>query len=231
MFTLFCPDGCSILPDLARFRTFLLVLSVSRSSLPNRQANLVYALDVSGFGMKWGERTVIRPPHFHLWKVFLDGYCYILCADGYTEKAVQETKLVLASMGLAAAFLGLKVGRIRGAAGGHIFPEVLISQVTGEERERPLPDGLLLAGGAVCGQYLLADPRVQSLTWHMLATARPVGLLHPVCYPLADLLEKRLNSFLLIQPEIQTTADFVNAFVQRLTESRQAGQTPALNNF
>lgn len=144
------------------------------------------------WGMQWGERTVIRSPHCLYCEVLWNMYCYILCADGYAEKAVQEAGLILSGHGLAPAFLGLKAGWIRGAAGGRVSAEVLISQVTGEEGERPLPDALLLAGGAECGQYLLADPRVHQLVQQMLMADRPVGWLRPIYYPLLDLLENRL---------------------------------------
>ncbi|MFO7682898.1 MAG: hypothetical protein R6X34_22900 [Chloroflexota bacterium] len=90
----------------------------------------------------------------------------------------------LALESVAPAFLGLKAGWIRGAAGRRVSAAVLISQVTGDDGERPLPRGLLLAGGAECGQHLLADPRVHLLVQYMLAAESPVGLLRPVCYPL-----------------------------------------------
>lgn len=174
-------------------------------------------------GLKWGERTVIRPPHFLEWKVFLDGYCCILCANGFAAEAVQETRMILSGIGLPPVFLGLKAGWIRGAAGERVAAEVLISQAAIENGERPLPGGLLLAGGAECGHSLLADPRVHLLVRHMLAAGRPVGLLRPVCYPLLDLLTKRSGGSPLLLQESQATADFVNTFAQRFSESGSIG--------
>lgn len=129
--------------------------------------------------------------------------------------------MILSVQGLVPASLGLKTGWIRSAAGGRVAAEVLISHVMGEDGERPLPGGLLIAGGAECGQYLLADPRVQLLVQQMLAAARPVGWLRPVSFPLLDLLEKRSVGFPFLLQESQTAVDFVNLFVQRLYESWQ----------
>jgi hypothetical protein len=127
--------------------------------------------------------------------------------------------MILSGQGLAPTFLGLKGGWIQGAAGGRVVAEVLISQVTGEDEERPLPGGLLLAGGAECGQHLLADPRVHRLVHHMLAAECPVGLLRPVSYPLFDLLDKRVSGSPILLQHSPTTADFINRFVQRFYES------------
>jgi len=170
---------------------------------------------------------VIRPPRFSYWEVYLDGYCYILCADGYAEEAVQVAEMALAGKGLPTAFLGLKAGWIRGGAGGLVSAEVLISQVKGEGGTRPLPDALLLAGGTVCGQYMLADPRVHILVQNMLAAARPVGLLGPVCYQLFDLLAKRAGGSPFLRQESQTTASFVDTFVRCFHETGQARQSPS----
>ena len=153
--------------------------------------------------------------------MYLDGYCYILCADGYIEAAVQEARTVLSGMGWPPVLLGLKAGWIRGAAGGRVAAEVLISQMAGKEGERPLPDGLLLAGGAACGQFMLADPRVHLLVQHMLAAARPVALLRPAYYPLFDLLQKRSGGSPILWQESQTIVGFVNVFVQGFYESGQ----------
>ena len=131
--------------------------------------------------------------------------------------------MILSGGGLPLVFLGLKAGWIRGAAGERVAAEVLISQVTGEDGERPLPGGLLLAGGGECGQHLLADPRVHLLVQQMLAAERPVGLLRPVCYPLFDLLAKRSGGSPLLSQESQATADFANTFAQRFSETRSIG--------
>jgi hypothetical protein len=130
--------------------------------------------------------------------------------------------MILSVARVTPVFLGLKAGWIRGAAGRRVSPAVLISQVTGDDGERPLPRGLLLAGGAVCGQHLLADPRVHLLVQHMLAAESPVGLLRPVCYPLFDLLAKRSGGAPILVQESQTTADFVNAFVHHYYEAGES---------
>jgi hypothetical protein len=132
--------------------------------------------------------------------------------------------MILSGQGLASTFLGLKAGWIQGAAGRRVYAAVLLSQVTGEDGERPLPRGLLLAGGAECGQHLLADPRVHLLVQHMLAAGRPVGLLRPVCYPLYELLAKRSGGAPILVQESQTTADFDNAFVHHYYEGGEEGQ-------
>lgn len=156
-------------------------------------------------------------------------HCYILCADGYVEHTVQEARAILQTRGIEPMFLGLKAGVISGAFGERVATEVLLSQLVGEEGERPLPDGLLLAGGAACGRQMLADPRVHLLVQHLRQAARPVGFLHPISYPLFDLLDKQVrDSPFLLQGE-QTTAVFIRMFVKRLRQSEQTAvlqQTP-----
>jgi hypothetical protein len=143
----------------------------------------------------------------------LNGHCYLLCATGYAETSVQEARLWLQAAGIEPILLGLKSGSISGASGGRMLAQALISSFTGEEAKRPLPDGLLLAGGSACGRRLLTDPRVHVLVQQMCQAAKPVGLLHPVFYPLAVLLKQQAedNPFLLLQEE-QTTGAFMNVF-------------------
>lgn len=151
---------------------------------------------------------------------FLGKQWYILCASGYAEEPVQEARKILSGIGITPTFLGLKTGRIDGDTGGRVFAEVLISQLLGEG-ERPLPTGLFLAGGVACGQHLLADPRVHLLVCHMLSASRPVGWLRPVCYPLFELLAKKVDGASFLLQETQPTADFITAFVQRFDNSGQ----------
>ena len=127
--------------------------------------------------------------------------------------------MILSGQGMTLACLGLRTGWILGAAGGRVEADVLISQVIDEHRERPLPSGLLLAGGVTCGQHLLADPRVHLLVQQMLTAGHPVGLLRPVSYALVDLLERRARGSLLLWQEAQTTAEFIPAFVNRIDGS------------
>jgi len=169
--------------------------------------------------MKMGERIMIRSPYVSWRKVYLDRYYYLVCANGYGEEAVKEARMILSGQGMTLAFLGLRTGWIRGAAGGRVEADVLISQVIDEHRERPLPSGLLLAGGVTCGQHLLADPRVHLLVQQMLTAGHPVGLLRPVSYALVDLLERRARGSLLLWQEAQTTAEFIPAFVNRIDGS------------
>lgn len=146
--------------------------------------------------------------------------CYILCATGYAETSVQQARLWLQKEGVEPVFLGLKSGSIPGCAGGSVPAEALISYFGGEEGQRPLPDGLLLAGGAACGLQLLTDPRVHLLVQQMRQVARPVGFLHPISYPLVDLLhqqtEKRPQEQPLLLQEARAIAEFMNRFVQQL---------------
>lgn len=153
----------------------------------------------------------------------MNGNCYILCAAGYAETSVQQARLWLQKEGIEPVFLGLKSGSILGSAGGTAPVEALISYFSGEEAPRPLPDGLLLAGGAACGRQLLTDPRVHLLVQQMQQAAHPVGLLHPLSYALVDLLrqqtEKRPQEQPLLLQEARAIAEFMNSFVQQLHQA------------
>lgn len=207
---------------MARFRTFLLVWLLFYENLPNRRVGLLYASDVAGLGKETGRANDESPAPFLYMGGILNETCYILYANGYAETAVQEARIMLSNRGVILTYLGLRAGWIRSATGGYVSVEVLLSQVMGEG-ERPLPNGLLLAGGAECGRYLLADPRIHELVQQMLAMSRPVGLLHPVYHLLFDLLDKRTSSFPLLSQESQTMTEFVHTFVQRFGEAGQVG--------
>ncbi|MCA9934792.1 MAG: hypothetical protein KC415_12745 [Anaerolineales bacterium] len=158
----------------------------------------------------------------------MDLRCYILCADGYIEDAVQEARAILLVERIVPGFLGLKAGTIEGTSGGRIPVEVLISLLIGEGGQRPLPDGLLLAGGAACGQQMLLDPRVHLLVQHMLQAMHPVGFLHPMSYPLFDLSAKNSGDSPFLLSEKRTTAEFMRVFIRHL---RQFGQGTALQKL
>lgn len=146
----------------------------------------------------------------------LNGNCYLLCAAGYAETSVQQAALWLTQAGLKPIFLGLKSGSIPGAAGGAVPAEVLISLLIGEGAIRPLPDGLLLAGGAACGRQFLTDPRVHLLVQQMQQASRCVGFLHPISYPLVDLLHRQAGERPFLRQEGRTIGEFMNSFVQQL---------------
>lgn len=143
--------------------------------------------------------------------------CYILYAAGYAETSVEQAKAWLEKAGIEVRFLGLRSGFIAGAMGGVRLAEALISKFTSkDEDQRPLPDGLLLAGGVACGRQLLTDPRVHLLLNQMGQAAKPVGFLYPVSYPFVTFLQQQLiaNSFLL--QEEKPPEKFIAAFLQQL---------------
>lgn len=149
--------------------------------------------------------------------------CYLLCAAGYAETSLQQATLWLEKEGIGPIFLGLKAGSIAGAAGGAVMAEALISYFSGEEAKRPLPDGLLLAGGSACGRQLLADPRLHLLVQQMCQESKPVGLLAPVFYPLVVLLKQQVeDSPTLFLQEEQTNEAFMGAFGPQLRQAKAA---------
>ena len=152
-------------------------------------------------------------------KVILNLSCYVLCAAGYAEESMQRAKMFLVRGRVEPAYLGLKSGLISGGAGGSVLPQVLISLLVGEEAAWPLPDGLLVAGGAACGQQLLADPRVHALIQQMIVVAKPVGFLHPVFYPLVELLRQKVVDDPFLLQEKPAGAEFFSIFGRRLYRS------------
>lgn len=152
----------------------------------------------------------------------MNGHCYLLCATGYAETSLEQARLWLQAAGIEPIFLGLKSGSISGAAGGTILAAVLISSFIGEEAKRPLPDGLLLAGGTACGRQLLTDPRVHLLVQHMGQASKPVGFLHPVSYPFVDLLNQQAGEQPFLLQEGQAHDEFMCVFRQRLYQAQAA---------
>jgi hypothetical protein len=151
--------------------------------------------------------------------------CYILCAAGYAETSTQQAKLWLEREGIEPIFLGLKAGSISGAAGGTVAAEALISFFIGAEAKRPLPHGLLLAGGAACSRQFLTDPRVHLLIQQMRQAAKPVGFLHPVSYPLVFLMKQQVGEHTFRLQEDQPINEFMNAFASQLFQAGTATPT------
>ncbi|HRQ38830.1 MAG TPA: DJ-1/PfpI family protein [Chloroflexota bacterium] len=150
----------------------------------------------------------------------MHGNCYLLCAAGYAETSMQQAVAWLQRAGIAPIVLGLKSGSIAGAAGSTVPAEVLISSFIGEEAQRPLPDGLLLAGGSACGRQLLTDPRVHLLVQQMCQAAKPVGFLHPVSYPFVDLLNQQADEQPFLLQKRQAHDDFMCVFGKRLYQAQ-----------
>lgn len=146
--------------------------------------------------------------------------CYILFAAGYAETSTRQAKLWLEREGIRRTFLGLKSGSIPGATGGAVPAEALISRFSGEEALRPLPDGLLVAGGSACGRQLLADPRVHFLIQQMEQASKPVGFLYPVSHPFVTLLQQQAEVHRFLLQEEQTLDEFMNIFGQRIYQAR-----------
>lgn len=154
----------------------------------------------------------------------LEVNCYMLCAMGFAEKSAWQARTLLHAIGIKTTIVGLKTGTLVGSARTSAPVELLISLFIGEEVNRPLPDGLLLAGGQACGNQLLADPRVHRLIEKMAAAERPIGFLQPIFFPLVDLLsQKGINQPFWLQ-EKQDTANFTNIFVQQLLQVKRVSQ-------
>ena len=142
--------------------------------------------------------------------------CAILYAAGYAEDSVRQATAFLQAEGIPTLFLGLKSGSVSGAAGEPLSPAALLSLFIGDEAQAPPPDSLLVAGGAACGQQLLADPRVHSLIQLMGRAAKPVGFLYPVSYPLLALQEQQPLPHPFLLQEQRASADFMRRFGQQL---------------
>ena len=156
--------------------------------------------------------------------VKLEVNCYLLCAMGFAEESAWHARTRLQAIGIKTPIIGLKTGTLIGSARTSAPVELLISLFIGEEGDRPLPDGLLLAGGQACGNQLLADPRVHRLIEKMAAAERPTGFLQPIFFPLIELLnQKGINQPFWLQ-ERQDTADFMNIFIQQLARVKRESQ-------
>jgi hypothetical protein len=152
----------------------------------------------------------------------LDINCSILCATGYAEESVRQAGNFLRTEGISAVFLGLKSGSVTGATGTVMVPQALLSLFIGDEAESRLPDGLLIAGGAACGQQLLADPRVHRLIQTMHLASRPVGFLYPVSYPLVALLNQQMLPHPFLLQERRASANFLHRFGKQLKQLEAA---------
>ena len=146
--------------------------------------------------------------------------CYILCATGYAEESVQQANTFLqdAKSMVKVAILGLRAGAVTGAAGESLTPTTLLSRFNGDVANTAPLDGLLVAGGAACGQQLLADPRVHRLIQMMSLAARPVGFLFPVSYSLIALQDQQLSQPFLLQ-ERRGGVGFLRRFEQQMLQA------------
>lgn len=142
--------------------------------------------------------------------------CYILYAAGYDETIAEEAKAWLEKAGIQVSFLGLKSGFTRGGSGGGQIADILLSNLIHKEGKRPLPNGLLLAGGVACGRQLLTDPRVHLLLQQMSQAAKPLGFLQPVSYLFISFLQQQIKTDTFLLQENLPLDQFMSTFLSQL---------------
>lgn len=153
--------------------------------------------------------------------------CFILLADGFAEKSVSQAVAFFQASSLTPTFLSLYqssiTNKLVAPCGSGASANVLI----GDMRNHELPDGLLLAGGSVCGQHLSIDPRVHRLIQQMHFAAKPVGLLYPIFIPLVETISHvTANNSLLVQ-ERQYADVFLRDFAWQMKEIHSIHKQPA----
>lgn len=129
---------------------------------------------------------------------------------------MRQAKSYLQTVDVEPRLMGLKSGTVVSSLGKSAPAEALISQFVSAEAERPLPVGLLLAGGAACGQQMLADPRVHLLIQKMHLSGKPVGYLFPVYLPLVDLLSQKMMHHPFLLQEAPHDTQFMQHFAKQL---------------
>lgn len=109
--------------------------------------------------------------------------CFVLVADGFAENSIAQTAEFFSDTSMNPVLVSLYLSQnVQNLAAAYGMSTALLSDVQHWE----LPEGLLLAGGLVCGQHLMIDPRVYHLIQEMYLAERPVGLLHPVYIPFVE---------------------------------------------
>lgn len=145
--------------------------------------------------------------------------CFVLVADGFNEESIAQTAEYFRDINVNLTFLSLYLNQatanLAQKYGTCATPGVLLGDMLRQE----LPDGLLVAGGMLCGQHLLIDPRVCQLVQKMHLAARPVGVLYPVYVPLVEAISCLPESKPLIFQEQQYTETFFYKFFSRMSTS------------
>lgn len=139
--------------------------------------------------------------------------CYLLVAEGFDEESVAQTaeffRLSRVKLTILSLYFSPKTEALATKYGFSSFRNLLLSDV--ENRE--LPNGLLVAGGTVCGQHLMIDPRFHRLARAMWQVSRPVGFLYPTYIPLLELSHRLPSSTTNLFQERLQKETFLNNFI------------------
>jgi hypothetical protein len=141
--------------------------------------------------------------------------CYLLISEGFAEKSVSEAVEFFHTNGIILTLLSLYTNETTNAlaatAGSGFSTHLLLGDLPNWE----LPDGLLVAGGPVCGQHLIIDPRVHRLIRQMQLAANPVGLLYPIFVPFAEAMSHLSGNKPLLFQERRNSNLFLNNFLSQ----------------
>ncbi len=159
---------------------------------------------------------VVRLPPLHFRGLIMrksNRNCYLLIADGFAEKSVSQAVEFFLASNVDFSFLTLFLGRLNSKLSTEFDHEPTL---IGNRNQLPLPDGLLFAGGTLCAQQFLNDPRVHQFVKQMHTVGNPVGFLYPATTPLVETFHyPHLQKPLLLQERLQTV-DFLHTFVLQM---------------
>lgn len=148
--------------------------------------------------------------------------CFVLVADGFIENSVRQTAEFFLTTGVNLTFLSLyrspAINQLAANYGKNSVPGLLLGDMLQQEP----PGGLLIAGGTMCGQHLMIDPRVYQLIEQLALLGQPVGLLYPVYVPLVEALGRVSGNLPLLFQEKRHPEVFLNHFVREMMEATTA---------
>ncbi|MEZ4591305.1 MAG: hypothetical protein R3D55_09190 [Chloroflexota bacterium] len=148
-----------------------------------------------------------------------NGNCFVLVADGFNENSVRQTAEFFLTNDVNLTFLSLYRSPVINKLAAKFAANSVSSLLLGDVLQQELPDGLLIAGGAICGQHLMIDPRVYHLIEQLSYAERPIGLLYPTYVPLVESMNRVAGNLPLLFQEKRYPEAFFHHFVREMMQA------------
>lgn len=154
--------------------------------------------------------------------------CFLVVAEGFDEKSIAQTAEFFCSSRVNLTVFSLysspSTYELAAKYSGGLPADLLLTDI----EHLALPNGLIVAGGLMCGQHLMIDPRFHRLIKEMQLASRPVGFLYPIYIPLLDTIHLwQSNTQVMFQERLQKEKFYNNFMSQMVSTAKTYKPQPA----
>ena len=154
--------------------------------------------------------------------------CFLVVAEGFDEKSIAQTAEFFCSSHVNLTVFSLYSSPSTYELAAKYSDDLPADLLLTDIEHLALPNGLIVAGGLMCGQHLMIDPRFHRLVKEMQQASRPVGFLYPIYIPFLNTIHRWQNdSQFMFQERLQQELFFNHFMYQMLSTSKTYQPQPA----